>query len=45
MILITNSNNLIATNARKSNKWKEIEPGIFVSDDKDIDKIEVLDEE
>lgn len=39
MILITNDNNLIAANARKSNKWKEIEPGIFVGDDRDIKEL------
>lgn len=39
MLIIVGDKSLIATNARKSEKWKEIEPGIFVGDYEDIEEL------
>lgn len=39
MLIIVGDRSLIADNARKSSKWKEIEPGIFVGDYEDIHEL------
>ena len=39
MLIIVGDKSLIASNARESTKWKEIEPGIFVGDYEDIDEL------
>ena len=39
MKIICSTNSMTASNARKSNKWKEIEPGIFAGDHKDIKEL------
>ena len=39
MLVIVGDKSLMAFNARKSKKWKEIEPGIFVGDYEDIEEL------
>lgn len=39
MILIINKDSKTAENARKSGKWKEIEPGIFIGNHKNLKEI------
>lgn len=39
MLIIVGDKSLIATNARKSTKWKEIEAGVFIGDYEDIEEL------